>query len=367
MIYSLRNAYFHADKEGIMGSSLINIFDLEFDELKNEIVRLGEPAFRAKQVWQWIYQGINSFDDMTNLPKSFRDKLKSLFYIGGVNIVNKLVSGKDGTRKYLLALKDGKVVESVLMKYHHGNSICLSTQIGCRMGCTFCASSKLGIDRNLSVGEMVAQVIAVQNDLAEKVSHIVLMGIGEPFDNYDNVIGFLRRMNLPDTLNISYRRMTVSTCGLVPEILKFSEEKFPVNLSISLHAPNDEIRKTIMPIAKRYSIDKILTACHIYTQKTGRRITFEYTLIKDVNDRNEHAKELGERLSGLLCHVNLIPVNAVEGTGYLKSEKDRIENFKRIIEEYGLPVTVRRELGSDIAASCGQLRKRSIESDRMVD
>lgn len=235
------------------------------------------------------------------------------------------------------------------------------------MGCSFCASSKLGIDRNLSIGEMVAQVIEIQKDTAEKVSHIVLMRIGEPFDNYDNVVRFLRRMNSPDTLNISYRRMTVSTCGLVPEILRFAEEEFPVNLSVSLHAPNDEIRKTIMPVARKYSIDKILAACHIYTQKTGRRITFEYTLIRNVNDRTEHAKELGKRLAGLLCHVNLIPVNIVEGTGYSKSDKEKVENFKKIIEEYGLPVTVRRELGSDIAASCGQLRKRLVESDGMVD
>lgn len=235
------------------------------------------------------------------------------------------------------------------------------------MGCSFCASSMPGFDRNLSTGEMVAQVIAVRNDAAEKISHIVLMGIGEPFDNYDNVVRFLRRMNSPDTLNISYRRMTVSTCGLVPGILKFSEEGFPVNLSVSLHAPNDEIRKRIMPVARKYSIDNILSACHIYTQKTGRRVTFEYTLIKDVNDRDEHAEELGRRLSGLLCHVNLIPVNMVEGTGYVKSEKERVECFRRIMEKHGIPVTVRRELGSDIAASCGQLRKRSVESDRMVD
>jgi len=350
-----------------METSLINIYDLEFDELKYEINKLGEPDFRVKQVWQWIYQGVENFDDMTNLPKAFRSKLKDLFYIGGVKIVNKLVSKKDGTRKYLMGLKDGKVVESVLMKYHYGNSVCLSTQIGCRMGCSFCASSKLGIDRDLSVGEMIAQILAIQRDSSEKVSHIVLMGIGEPFDNYDNVVRFLRRMNLPDTLNISYRRMTVSTCGLVPGILKFADEGFPVNLSISLHAPNDEIRKSIMPIARKYSIDNILEACKIYTGKTGRRITFEYTLIKDLNDRNEHAEELGKRLSGLLCHINLIPVNTVEGTGYSKSERERVESFKKIIEKYGLPVTVRRELGSDIAASCGQLRKRSIESDRMVD
>lgn len=350
-----------------MNSSLINIYDLEFDELKNELAKLGEPAFRAKQVWKWIYQGADSFDDMTDLPKSFRSALKDLFYIGGAVPVNKLVSKKDGTRKYLMALHDGKVVECVLMKYHYGNSVCLSTQVGCRIGCSFCASSKLGLDRNLTAGEMIAQVIAIQKDASEKVNHIVLMGIGEPFDNYDNVVKFLRRMNSPDTLNISYRKMTVSTCGLVPGILKFSEEGFPVNLSISLHAPNDEIRKMIMPVARKYSIDNILDACHIYTRKTGRRVTFEYTMIKGVNDRNEHAEELGSKLSGLLCHVNLIPVNTVEGTGYAKSERERVEGFKKIIEKYGIPVTIRRELGSDIAASCGQLRKRSVEMDRMVD
>jgi 23S rRNA (adenine2503-C2)-methyltransferase len=348
-----------------MDSALINIYDLEFEELKNEILKLGEPAFRAKQVWKWIYQGTTRFDDMTDLPKAFRERLKGVFYIGGAGIVNKFVSQKDGTRKYLLALYDGKVVECVLMKYHYGNSVCISTQVGCRMGCRFCASSQPGFDRNLSTGEMIAQVMAIRNDTEEKISHIVLMGIGEPFDNYDNVVRFLRRMNSQSTLNISYRKMTVSTCGLVPGIIKFSEEGFPVNLSVSLHAPNDEIRMKIMPIAKRYSIDNILSACNIYTQKTGRRVTFEYTLIKDVNDRNEHAEELARKLSGLLCHINLIPVNSVEGTGYTKSE--RVESFRRIIEKYGIPVTVRRELGSDIAASCGQLRKRSVERDRMVD
>ncbi|NLK69747.1 MAG: 23S rRNA (adenine(2503)-C(2))-methyltransferase RlmN [Clostridiaceae bacterium] len=350
-----------------MNSGKMNIFDLEFDELKNEINKLGEPVFRAKQVWQWIYQGADSFDNMTNLSKALRDKLKESFYIGGASIVERLISKKDGTRKYLFALRDGKVVESVLMRYRYGNSVCLSTQIGCRMGCSFCASSKLGMDRNLSVGEMVAQVIAIQNDTGQRVSHIVLMGIGEPFDNYDNVIKFLRRMNQEDTLNISYRRMTVSTCGLVPEIIRFAKEEFPVNLSVSLHAPNDEVRRSIMPIARKYPFDKILTACHIYTQQTGRRITFEYTLINGINDGNEHAKELGERLSGLLCHINLIPVNTVEESGYIKSDNKRVDDFKKIIEGYGLPVTVRRELGSDISAACGQLRKKSVESDRMVD
>ncbi len=343
-----------------------NIFDLEFDELKNILKQTGEPAYRAKQVWQWLYQGVGSFNEMTNLPIAFRDRLSELFYIGGIKTVQKLISEKDGTRKYLFSLNDGKVVESVLMKYHYGNSVCLSTQIGCRMGCSFCASAGLGIDRNLSTGEMIAQIMTIQRDIEEKVSHVVLMGIGEPLDNYDNVVRFLKRLNASDTLAISYRRMTVSTCGLVPEILRFSEEGIPANLSISLHAPNDEIRRKIMPIAKQYSFDKILSACHIYTRETGRRITLEYILIKGINDADEHAKELSEKLAGLLCHVNLIPVNAVKGTGYIQSDKDRVLSFKNILENNRITVTVRRELGSDISAACGQLRKNTIEDDGMV-
>ena len=347
--------------------SIINILDLEQDELKKEIESLGEAAFRAKQVWQWIYRGVESFDEMTNLPKAFREKLKDRFHPGGVKITRTLVSEKDGTRKYLFATLDGKAVEGVLMKYNYGNSVCLSTQIGCRMGCRFCASAGLGIDRSLTAGEMMAQLLAIQRDIGERVSHVVLMGIGEPFDNYDNVIRFLRRLNSPETLEISYRRMTVSTCGLVPEIIRFSEEELPINLSVSLHAPNDAIRTQIMPVAKRYPFDKILSSCHIYTQKTGRRITFEYTLMQGINDADEHARELGERLSGLLCHVNLIPVNPVQGKGFSKSRRERVEAFKGILEEYKIPVTIRRELGSDISAACGQLRKNTLENDGMVD
>ncbi|MBP7175779.1 MAG: 23S rRNA (adenine(2503)-C(2))-methyltransferase RlmN [Thermoclostridium sp.] len=347
--------------------STINILDLEMDALKKEIEGLGEPAFRTRQVWQWLYQGAESFDEMTNLPKTFRQKLKERFHLGGVKITGKLISEKDGTRKYLFATLDGKVVEGVLMKYSYGNSVCLSTQIGCRMGCRFCASTGLGIDRSLTTGEMLAQLLSIQRDLGERVSHVVLMGIGEPFDNYENVMRFLRRLNSPDALEISYRRMTVSTCGLVPEILRFTQEDLPVNLSISLHAPNDAIRTEIMPVAKRYPFDKILSSCHIYTQKTGRRITFEYTLMHDVNDAGEHAEELGKRLSGLLCHVNLIPVNPVEGKGFSKSGRERVEAFKGILEKHRIPVTIRRELGSDISAACGQLRKNILENDGMVD
>ncbi len=344
-----------------------NILDMEMEALEAAIKEMGEPSFRAKQVWKWLYQGATRFEEMTNLPKAFREFLEQYYYIGGIRVVKKLVSQKDGTRKYLFALRDGKVVEGVLMKYRYGNSVCLSTQIGCRMGCRFCASAQLGFDRNLSAGEMIAQVIAIQRDIGERISHIVLMGIGEPFDNYDEVIRFLHRMNASDTLGISYRKMTVSTCGLIPEIERFSQEDIPVNLSISLHAPNDEIRADIMPAARRYAFDKILSSCHIYTQKTGRRITFEYTLMRGINDGEEHAKELAERLTGLLCHVNLIPVNIVEGTGYEKSGKVIVNAFKAVLEKYQIPVTVRRELGNDISAACGQLRKNTIEGDGTVE
>jgi 23S rRNA (adenine2503-C2)-methyltransferase len=352
--------------DGDNNQELVNILDLEIDELQKALEGLKEPGYRAKQVWQWLYQGTGSFDEMTNIPKELREKLKDNFFIGGLQIAERFVSEKDRTRKYLFALRDGKVIESVLMKYHYGNSVCLSTQVGCRMGCRFCASTGLSIDRNLTVGEMIAQVLSIQRDTGEKASHIVLMGIGEPFDNYKNVVSFLRRLNSPDTLNISYRRMTVSTCGLIPEIERFMREDIPVNLSISLHAPNDDIRTRFMPVAKKYPFDKLLASCHIYTQKTGRRITFEYIMIRGVNDKEEHATELGKKLSGLLCHVNLIPFNPVEETGYIKSDRESIETFKNILKSFRIPVTIRREMGSDILAACGQLRKKTIDGDGMV-
>jgi len=344
-----------------------NALDLDIEKLKSVISDLGEPAYRAKQVWEWVYSGAGSFDEMTNLPKAFRNLLNSRLYIGSMRIAERKVSEKNGTIKYLFALPDGKAVESVLMKYRYGNSACLSTQIGCRMGCRFCASSRLGIDRNLTAGEMMAQFIAIQKDCGERISRVVLMGIGEPFDNYDEVVRFMRRLNQKDTFGISFRRMTVSTCGLVPEIKRFICEDIPVNLSISLHAPNDEIRRRLMPAASMYSFDEIMSACDIYIQKTGRRVTFEYILIDGVNDRDEHAIELAERISGMLCHVNLIALNPVEGSDYMRSGRERTEVFKNILEKHHIQVTVRRELGNDISASCGQLRKKSIESDGMVD
>ena len=337
-----------------------DLLDMTFEELKEALTAMGFPAYRAKQIHQWLYSGRLDINDMTNLPKDMRERLAGQFIAGGLKIAKKLVSKIDGTRKYLFELKDGNIIESVLMKYRYGYSVCLSTQVGCRMGCAFCASAGLGMIRNLTVGELLAQVLAISNDIGERIGHVVLMGIGEPFDNYENVLEFMRRINREDTLNISFRKMTVSTCGIVPRILEFAREGIPVNLSVSLHAPNDEIRQKIMPIARRWSFDELMAACKEYTKITSRRITYEYSMMENVNDAVEHAEMLAEKLKGTLCHVNLIPVNNVEGTAFSKSSRARIEDFRRTLEKYGIAVTVRRELGSDIMAACGQLRRNNI-------
>lgn len=337
-----------------------DLLDMTIEELPKAITDLGYPNFRAKQVFQWLYSGCLDFSAMSNLPKDMREKLNEKCVAGGLKIASKLVSSIDDTRKYLFELKDGNIIESVLMKYRFGYSVCLSTQIGCRMGCAFCASSPLGLIRNLSVGEMLAQILEISHDIGERISHIVLMGIGEPFDNYDNVVSFFKRINREDTLNISFRKMTVSTCGIVPKILDFAREGIPVNLSISLHAPNDEIRLKTMPVAKKWPIKMLLDACNEYTKLTSRRVTYEYSLIKDINDSASCAELLANRLSGMLCHVNLIPVNTVEGTSFSKSSRQRIEAFKQVLERAKIAVTVRRELGSDIMAACGQLRRNTL-------
>lgn len=337
-----------------------DLLDMSFEELSQALTAMGLPAFRAKQVYQWLYSGQLDFNSMSNLPKDMRAKLEDEFTAGGLKIAKKLVSKVDGTRKYLFELKDGNIIESVLMKYRYGYSVCLSTQVGCRMGCEFCASASLGLVRSLTVGELMAQILTIGNDIGERISHLVLMGIGEPFDNYDNVMTFLRRVNREDTLNISYRKMTVSTCGIVPKILEFAREGIPVNLSISLHAPNDEVRQRTMPVARRWSFRELLDACNEYTRLTSRRITYEYSLIENVNDSVEFAGILAEKLKGTLCHVNLIPVNTVEGIDFSKSSRERIDSFKEVLEKYGIAVTVRRELGSDIMAACGQLRRNTL-------
>lgn len=343
-----------------------DLLEMSLEDMTKVFEERGYEPYRAGQVHKWLYSGQLDFEGMTNLPKDMRKKLAENFIIGGVNVTEKLVSEIDGTRKYLLELSDGNIIESVLMKYHYGYSVCLSTQVGCRMGCTFCASAPLGFVRNLTVGEMLGQILSICRDIGQRIGHVVLMGIGEPFDNYENVLAFLRRINRKDTLNISFRKMTVSTCGIVPRILDFANEGIPVNLSVSLHAPNDEIRRQTMPVARRWSFDELLEACKKYSDITSRRVTYEYALIKDVNDADEHAEMLADKLKGTLCHVNLIPVNTVEGANFDKSSRKRIESFRRILEEARIPVTVRRELGSDIMAACGQLRRNTLMNSRKV-
>ncbi|MGI6777031.1 MAG: 23S rRNA (adenine(2503)-C(2))-methyltransferase RlmN [Acetivibrionales bacterium] len=340
----------------------VNLLDMDIEQLQNMLVNdMGQPKFRVKQVFKWLNRGIREIDEMTDISKPLREQLKRVSYIGNLRIIKKLTSGIDNTTKYLLKLNDGNVIESVIMEYKHGLSICISSQVGCKMGCAFCASTGIGFVRNLTAGELLGQVLSIQNDIGQKINNIVIMGIGEPFDNYDNIIRFLRIIHMPEGLNIGFRRITISTSGLVPQIIKFSKEGMPVNLSVSLHASNDDLRRKIMPVNKKYSIDKLIEACKIYTGVTKRRITFEYIMISLLNDSRECAIELAERLKGMLCHVNLIPMNDVEGLDYSRSSKRAVEDFKRILEQNGIETTIRRELGNDINAACGQLRRKTIE------
>ncbi|MBR5793691.1 MAG: 23S rRNA (adenine(2503)-C(2))-methyltransferase RlmN [Anaerotignum sp.] len=336
----------------------IDIKSMNINELENLLKDLGEPKFRAKQIFDWLHaKQVDSFEEMTNLSKGLREKLAETASINGVEIVRKLVSQIDGTRKYLFALSDGAIIESVLMKYEHGNTVCISTQVGCRMGCKFCASTLDGVERGLTAGEMLSQIYAIQKDCGERVHGTVLMGSGEPLDNYDNVVKFLRLINDPKGQNMGQRHITLSTCGLVDKMYDLAEEDLQITLAVSLHAPNDGIRTQTMPIAKVYSMDKLLQACRDYADKTKRRITFEYALIHGVNDGDEHAWELVKKLRDMLCHVNLIPVNDVKERNYVKSTADRVKRFAGILNENGVETTVRRKLGSDIDAACGQLRR----------
>ncbi|MCX7904206.1 MAG: 23S rRNA (adenine(2503)-C(2))-methyltransferase RlmN [Caloramator sp.] len=338
---------------------MIDIRDLSLMEIEKFIVGLGEPKFRAKQIYKWINNGVEDFDEMTDIPKKLRDKLKENFFIKNIFIEAKQESS-DGTAKYLLRLKDDNLIEAVLMRYSYGNSVCISTQAGCSMGCSFCASTIGGKIRDLTPGEMLGEVLTISKDENIRISNIVLMGTGEPLDNLENVLKFLELINSKEGLNIGMRHITLSTCGLVPEIKRLADLKLQLTLAISLHAPNDEKRKRIMPIANRYSFEELLDACRYYIEKTNRRITFEYALIKDFNDSIEDAKELSEKLEGLLCHVNLIPVNPVSERKFERPDRKRIENFRDILESRGINTTIRRELGTDIDAACGQLRRRFI-------
>jgi 23S rRNA (adenine2503-C2)-methyltransferase len=334
----------------------LNLLDMDQTELQQMLEGIGQQKFRAKQIFQWLGRGISDIDEMTDLSKTLREQLEQISCIDSPDCIRKMVSKIDGTTKYLFKLSDGNTIESVLMRYKYGLSVCISSQVGCRMGCKFCASTKAGFVRNLTAGEMLGQILYIGKDAAERIGNVVIMGIGEPFDNYDNVMKFLRLIHHPDGLNMGYRHLTISTCGLLPEIEKFTRENMQVNLSISLHAPNDSLRKEMMPIGSKYSIDKLISACKIYTELTKRRITFEYAMISGVNDSAEAALELASRLRGMLCHVNLIPVNPVSGTGLNQSNRKSMDDFKAILEKSGIETTIRRELGSDINAACGQLR-----------
>ena len=338
-----------------------NILDFTLEELQDWMKENGESAFRAKQVFSWIYKECFSFEEMKNIPKSLQEKLNNNFIIDLPKIVTEYVSNVDGTRKLLLSLKDGNLIECVIMKYKHGNSICVSTQVGCRMGCKFCASTIDGRIRNLTAGEILSQVIVSQHLIKDRISNIVLMGSGEPLDNYDNVIKFLKLVNAEYGLNIGQRHITLSTCGIVPKIYELADEGFNITLAISLHAFSDEKRREIMPIANKYSINEILKACQYYIDKTNRRITFEYSLVKDVNDSVEDAKALGKLLKGIMCHVNLIPVNEVKENSFKRSSEKAISDFENVLKNKGIEVTVRREMGSDINAACGQLRRSYME------
>ncbi|MBQ6314673.1 MAG: 23S rRNA (adenine(2503)-C(2))-methyltransferase RlmN [Mogibacterium sp.] len=334
-----------------------NLLSLSAQELAELVTRLGDKKFRADQIFGWLGKGAASLDEMTNVPLALRNALTDAgYYIGQPDVITEQISKTDGTRKCLYGFRDGARVESVFMKYSYGNSICISSQVGCRMGCTFCASTIGGKERDLTSGEMLGEVLRMRRHTGEDINHVVIMGMGEPFDNYEEVAGFLRLINSPKGVNLSLRNVTVSTCGIIPMIRRFGEEFPQVNLAVSLHAPNDEIRRRTMPVAKKYPFSDLIRACREYTDRTHRRITFEYALIRDVNDSKENARELAENLRGWLTHVNLIPLNEVRGREYRTSEGTSVLQFRKELEDRGIAVTVRRTLGSDIDAACGQLR-----------
>jgi len=329
------------------------------DELQSALAPLRLPDYRAKQIFDWMQRrGIGSINEMTNLPKDLRAQLNECFFIASCEIVRKQESKSEacGARKYLFRLHDEQTIESVVMRYAYGYSVCVSTQVGCKMACAFCASGQHGFTRDLLPGEMLAQIHAAQNDLGQAISHIVLMGMGEPLDNYDSTVKFLRLATHPKGLNIGQRKISLSTCGLVPQIDRLAGEHLGVTLSISLHAPDDALRSQLMPVNKAYPIAELLAACGRYAKATGRRISFEYALLRDVNDKTEHARELASRLKGMLCHVNLIPANPVPELGFHRSRPEQVREFQGILEQSGLAVTVRRSLGGDIDAACGQLK-----------
>lgn len=338
----------------------VNLKSLNENELKDFMISIGEKPFRGSQIFKWIYKGAENFEDMSDLSKDLRLKLSDKAFVGNLEIYKKFESKIDGTIKYLFSLEDKNIIESVMMKYEHGVSVCISTQIGCKMGCSFCASTIDGLERNLDSWEIIDQVLKIQKDINQRVSNIVLMGSGEPLDNFNEVKKFLELVNEKNGLNIGYRHITLSTCGIVPKMYELADLRIPINLAISLHASDDEKRKDIMPIAKAYSIDEIIKACRYYIQTTNRRITFEYSLIKGFNDSEKDAKILGERLKGMLCHINLIPINKVEERNFEKPSMNFVYKFRDNLKKQGIEATIRREMGSDIEGACGQLRRKHL-------
>ena len=337
-----------------------NIKDYDLEALKQEFIEMGEKPFRAEQVFKWIYEAkVTTFDEMTNISLELREKLKQNYTMSVFNILKKQESS-DGTKKYLFDVLDGNAIETVLMSYHHGYSICVSSQIGCKMGCKFCASTGIKFIRNLTSGEIVEQILAVERDNGIRISNVVFMGIGEPLDNYENVVNAIRIINNPKGINIGARHISISTSGLVPKIYQLAEENIQCTLSISLHATTDEKRSKMMPVNDRYNIKELMQACKDYIEKTNRRISFEYALAKDNNDNLEDAKGLIKLLKGMICHVNLIPINKIENGAFTKSSNENIIKFRDYLNEHGIVATIRRELGSDIDAACGQLRRKNL-------
>lgn len=340
----------------------VDLKTLDFQEMKAEMAKIGEKPFRAGQIYQWLHEKLaDSPQEMTNLSKNLRDTLAEHYDCTCLSVVEVLTSQIDGTQKYLFKLADQNVIESVLMRYKHGNSVCISSQVGCKMGCRFCASTIGGWTRNLAVSEMLDQIYRIQKLSGERVSNVVVMGTGEPLDNYDNILKFFQMLTDEHGLNISQRNITVSTCGIVPKMKQLADEQLQITLALSLHASNQAKRRELMPIANKYSLDEVIDACEYYFEKTGRRITFEYSLVGGVNDKKEDADELAALIKPLNCHVNLIPVNPIKERDYVQSQKKVIDNFKNKLEKCGINVTIRREMGRDINGACGQLRKSYME------
>lgn len=340
-----------------MQKSLRNYESIEMEELMKDI---GAPGFRAKQVFEWVHKGIEDFDEMKNLPKSLIAKLQEDHVVGNMK-VQQVMESTDGTRKYLMRLMDDHLIECVFMRYKHGNTLCISTQVGCRMNCSFCASTLHGLDRQLTAGEMIGQIHTVTRDTHERISNVVLMGSGEPLDNYDEVMRFLRIVNHPKGLNIGMRNITLSTCGLVPRIKDLMAEKLQLTLAVSLHASEDTTRSALMPVNNKYSINELVATCKQYAEETGRRVTFEYALIEGKNDSREEAEKLGRLLRTVHCHVNLIPINPVVERNFKATSSEHARSFQAVLRRYGIEATIRRELGADIDAACGQLRNKHIK------